>query len=94
MRLLLSGSLLASLSAMTASAVAIDGATKRGSNWTIGQTVQTSSGPVQGHAALGATDVSEYLGIPFAQPPLDDLRFAAPVRYNGTSAINGTDFVS
>jgi hypothetical protein len=67
---------------------------QRQSNWTIGQTVQTSSGTVNGHAALNATEVSEYLGIPFAAPPVGDLRFAAPQLYSGSSTINGTSFVS
>jgi hypothetical protein len=65
----------------------------RQSNWTIGQTVQTDSGPVVGHAAPNATEVSEYLGIPYAQPPIGDLRFAAPVRYAGNSTIDGSAFV-
>jgi cholinesterase len=63
-------------------------------NWTVGQVVETSSGAVSGHAASNATGVSEYLGIPFAQPPVGDLRFAAPVAYNGSGAINGSSFVS
>ena len=63
-------------------------------NWTVGQVVSTSSGAVSGHAASNATGVSEYLGIPFAQPPVGDLRFAAPVAYNGSAAINGSSFVS
>jgi hypothetical protein len=63
------------------------------SNWTVGQTVQTSSGPVSGHAATNQTGVSEYLGIPFAQPPIGDLRFEAPVKYTGNSPLNGTRFV-
>jgi cholinesterase len=63
-------------------------------NWTVGQVVSTSSGAVSGHAASNATGVSEYLGIPFAQPPVGDLRFAAPVAYNGSEAINGSSFVS
>ncbi|KAG9236024.1 Alpha/Beta hydrolase protein [Amylocarpus encephaloides] len=62
------------------------------SNWTVGQTVQISSGAVSGHAAKNQTQVSEYLGIPFAQPPIGDLRFAPPVKYNGTAAINGSSF--
>lgn len=65
----------------------------RQSNWTVGQTVQTSSGPVNGHAASNATQVSEYLGIPFAAPPVGNLRFAAPQKYSGNSTINGTSFV-
>jgi cholinesterase len=67
---------------------------KRQSNWTVGQTVQTGSGPVKGHAALNATQVSEYLGIPFAAPPVGNLRFAAPLKYSGNTTINGTSFVS
>ncbi|TVY84374.1 Cholinesterase [Lachnellula suecica] len=61
-------------------------------NWTVGQVVQTSSGQVTGHAAFPNVGVSEYLGIPFAVPPVDDLRWTAPVKYNGTSDINGTTF--
>lgn len=64
------------------------------SNWTVGQVVLTSSGAVSGHAASDATGVSEYLGIPFAQPPVGELRFAPPVAYNGSGAINGSSFVS
>lgn len=66
----------------------------RASNWTVGQTVQTGSGTVQGHAAANATGVSEYLGIPFAKPPVGELRWAAPQKYSGNSTINGTNFVS
>ena len=65
----------------------------RQQNWTIGQTVQTSSGPVIGHAAPNATEVSEYLQIRYAQPPLGNLRYAAPLPYNGTATINASAFV-
>lgn len=63
-------------------------------NWTIGQTVQTSSGSVQGHASSQSPNVSEYLGIPFAQPPVGNLRFAPPTALNNTTGrtINGTNF--
>jgi hypothetical protein len=61
--------------------------------WTVGQTVQTTSGPVEGHAASVASGVSEYLGIPYAQPPVGSLRFQPPVRYNGTTKIDGKHFV-
>jgi hypothetical protein len=67
---------------------------KRQSDWIVGQTVQTDSGPVSGHPALNASQVSEYLGIPFAVPPVGDLRFAPPQKYSGSSPINGTSFVS
>lgn len=62
--------------------------------WVVGQTVNTTSGPVDGHAASNNTEVSEYLGIPFAEPPVDDLRWQRPVAYNDTAPINGTAFVS
>lgn len=61
--------------------------------WTVGQTVHTSSGRVHGHAASVATDVSEYLGIPYAQAPVGKLRFQPPVRYHGTGTIKGAEFV-
>ena len=66
----------------------------RQTNWTVGQTVQTGSGPVNGHAAANATGVSEYLGIPYAMPPVGNLRFASPQNYSSNSTINGTSFVS
>ena len=67
---------------------------ERQSNWTVGQTVQTNSGPVSGHPATNDSQVSEYLGIPFGQPPTGDLRFAAPVNFTSTAPLNGTKFVS
>ncbi|KAK0379950.1 carboxylesterase [Colletotrichum limetticola] len=60
--------------------------------WTVGQSVTTSSGPVAGHVATGVEQVSEYLGIPYAQPPVGPLRFQPPVKFTGASPINGSDF--
>jgi hypothetical protein len=48
------------------------------SSWTIGEIVKTTSGSVEGHPSKLHSEVSEYLGIPYAQPPTGDLRFAAP----------------
>lgn len=67
---------------------------RQASNWTIGQTVQTSSGSVSGHASNDSAQVSEYLGIPFGQAPIGNLRFAAPVRFNGTAPLSGSKYVS
>ncbi|TVY24137.1 Acetylcholinesterase [Lachnellula hyalina] len=60
--------------------------------WLTGQTVNTTSGLVSGHGATNQSGVSEYLGIPFAQPPIGDLRFAAPVKFTGSASLNGTSF--
>lgn len=62
-------------------------------NFTVGQIVETSSGAVFGHAATNP-EVLEYLGIPYAQAPVGDHRFAAPVKYAGSSKIDGSVFVS
>ncbi|KAM3072155.1 hypothetical protein ACMFMG_008612 [Clarireedia jacksonii] len=61
-------------------------------NFSVGQTVETTSGSITGHASSKYSEVSEYLGIPFGQPPVGNLRFAAPVRYEGSGAINASTF--
>jgi hypothetical protein len=61
--------------------------------WTVGQAVKTSSGTVLGHNANNKTQVSEYLGIPFAKPPIGSLRWAAPVKYTGAGTINASTYV-
>ena len=60
----------------------------------VGSTVQTSSGAIIGHAAQNRKRVSEYLGIPYAKPPLGDLRFAAPQTYSSAQTYNASTFVS
>ena len=61
--------------------------------WTVGQNVKTTSGTVLGHAAKYRAQVSEYLGIPFAKPPVGELRWRAPQKFTGTANINASAFV-
>lgn len=58
----------------------------------IGAPVNTTSGVVTGHLAPNTSGVSEYLGIRFGQAPVGNLRFAAPVAYTSTEAIDGSNF--
>lgn len=60
--------------------------------WTPGQPVKTTSGNVKGQPATrpGYQEVSQYVGIPFAQPPLGDLRWKAPLAYKGDAEIDST----
>lgn len=62
-------------------------------HWMVGQQVQTKSGTVSGHGASQLENVSEYLGIPYAEPPTGDLRFAEPVALDQRDArLNGSAF--
>jgi carboxylesterase type B len=65
-----------------------------GAAWNVGEEVKTSSGSVKGHASSWQPEVSEYLGIPFAQTPTGPLRFAAPVPFQGSGSIDAAKFVS
>ena len=60
-----------------------------------GKLVHTTSGAVQGTASDLRPDVSAYLGIPFAKPPVGSLRFAPPVAYGKSDkTIDATKLVS
>ncbi|GKU08830.1 unnamed protein product [Fusarium langsethiae] len=48
-------------------------------------TIDTSNGPVTGHLADNSPCVVEYLGVPYAKPPVDELRFAPPMRITSYS---------
>ncbi|KAH6639880.1 carboxylesteras-like protein [Boeremia exigua] len=56
------------------------------------ETVKTENGPIVGHRSSGAEAVWEYLGIPYAQPPLGDLRFAAPQKYKANGSYVAESF--
>ncbi|KAJ4860024.1 carboxylesterase family domain-containing protein [Trichoderma breve] len=47
--------------------------------------VLTTSGLITGHVPWNSDCVVEFLGIPYAQPPVGQLRFEAPVKLNASS---------
>ncbi|KAI5358399.1 Putative carboxylesterase, type B, carboxylesterase type B, active, alpha/Beta hydrolase [Septoria linicola] len=52
--------------------------------------IKTSSGFVQGHAALNRSSVVEYLGIKYAHPANGSLRFAPPEAYKSNTVIEAS----
>lgn len=56
--------------------------------------VKTVNGLVVGHRASHRSEVSEFLGIPYAKPPVDLLRFAAPQKYTTKGRFVASKFVS
>ena len=69
-------------------------ATAQWTEWIGSTSVNTSSGVITGHAAANKTDVLEYLGIPYAQPPVGQLRFAPPQSYTSFQPFNASSYVS
>jgi cholinesterase len=57
-------------------------------------TIETTIGSVKGHIASWPerAGVSEYLGIPYAEPPTGQLRFAAPKPFKGRKEVNADRF--
>jgi hypothetical protein len=55
--------------------------------------VMTSNGRIIGHLAPGMRNTVEFLGIPYAQPPVERLRFAAPLPLEGKSVYVAEDWV-
>jgi para-nitrobenzyl esterase len=60
-----------------------------------GTTVQTTYGPVCGIASTTAPGVNEWLGIPYAAPPVGDLRWHSPQPPTAwTATLDATEFGS
>lgn len=55
-------------------------------------TIPTTSGQVTGFINTTAPSVRQFLGIPYAEPPVDSLRFQPPVRKTDAGPINATAF--
>jgi len=72
-----------SAAATLATALLAAGAAVDAQAFTAGRGVQTSSGTVVGRASPWKPGVSEYLGVPFAAPPVGDLRWAPPQPLRG-----------
>jgi cholinesterase len=60
--------------------------------WKIGQGVSTTSGLVSGRPSTlkGTEQVSEYLGIPYAAPPVGPLRWRPPQPFKGNGSLAAT----
>ncbi|OHF04083.1 carboxylesterase [Colletotrichum orchidophilum] len=54
--------------------------------------VPTSNGPITGHPVSNNSEVLEFLGIPYAKPPVGDLRFAPPQRFTGNKSHEASHF--
>ncbi|KAF3020939.1 hypothetical protein E8E14_005200 [Neopestalotiopsis sp. 37M] len=54
--------------------------------------VTTTSGQLTGTINATSPNVRQFLGIPYAEPPVGALRFQPPVRYTSEEAINTTAF--
>jgi len=60
----------------------------------IGATIKTTSGDITGQPSSWKPEVSEYLGIPYAEPPVGKRRFAVPVAIKAAGkAVNATKYV-
>jgi carboxylesterase type B len=60
--------------------------------WKVGETVKTTSGQIKGHASDWQPTVSEYLGVPFAKPPVGALRWKAPEAFKSNAAFDAGKF--
>lgn len=52
-----------------------------------------SNGIIQGHEASKNPGVTEWLGVPYAQPPVEQLRFAPPQPYTPRGVHVASEYV-
>lgn len=52
-----------------------------------------SDGVIQGHKAIQNPSVTEWLGVPYAQPPVGQLRFAPPQAYTPRGLHIASEYV-
>lgn len=52
--------------------------------------VETTSGQIRGFINATTPDVRQFLGVPYAEPPIGDLRFAPPQNKTKGAAISAT----
>ncbi|KAG9514520.1 cholinesterase, partial [Aureobasidium melanogenum] len=68
------------------------GSSTRHNRSILGFLVNTTSGLIIGHVSRNRSQVSEYLGISYAQLPLGQLRFAASRKYSSTNMFSASSF--
>ena len=84
-----------SLAALTGSLLALRGTVALLTDDYLGPNIiiPTTSGKIIGHRAPSRPGVTEFLGIPFAQTPIGDLRFAAPRAFSSDKTFLASKFV-
>jgi len=55
--------------------------------------VLTTNGKITGHPAPNVRNTVEFLGIPYAQPPIGPLRFAPPLPPDGNVSFVAANWV-
>jgi hypothetical protein len=84
-----------SLFGLAISAGLLPNAVNAQASYKVGQQVQTTSGSIVGRASDWKPEVSEYLGVPFAEPPVGPLRWLPPRALNSPAkVVNATAYVS
>jgi hypothetical protein len=55
--------------------------------------VLTTNGKITGHPAPNVRNTVEFLGIPYATPPVGELRFAPPLAPDGDGSFVAAEWV-